>query len=129
MKKTTYNIKGCYYPHPEKNDFIDWIKSLDGYVVEYSGLRLGISRNYHLSGRPDDQRQEAGHEWKVTELTTGLLVGISAGTLKEAINKLPDFDKWDAVRTAVKRYLENGGKDINPGLEPQNVIYSVKGAA
>ena len=119
-KLTTYNIW-------RQNKGKDEINTIHGYTFDYSGIRYGISRNY-LVKDGKKWKEEIGYEWKITELTTGALVGIAGRTKKEAIEKLVSREnerRREAIREAVKAWEKENRPDHNENTIIQEQILSV----
>lgn len=116
MKKANYNISVFDTKENAKK-----LVSIPGYIFYFGGLRFGISNYYSFDGKA-----QKGTTWTITELTTGYSIGymFSAEKQKDAIHNLTVeyVNRADSIRTAVSAYK---GKDVNPGLIPNNEFLTV----
>lgn len=114
MKKTNYNIQGKFGNEP-------FITALPGYIFYYGGNRYGVTNYYKCP----NGKVEKSNYWSISELTTGYSVVPCKRTRKEAIDELINRRLTDGIKKAVKMYLDNGGKDANPSLIPDNEFLTV----
>lgn len=115
MQKANYNISVFNKKKGAKR------VSIPGYIFIFGGLRFGISNYYSSTGKA-----VKGYAWTITELTTGYSIGhmFSAAKRKDAIQKLTveNVHMMKSIRAAVSAY---NGKDVNPGLIPNNEFLTV----
>jgi len=82
MKKTHYFISVYNAEMPNSVEF----QTIPGYIFKLNGFMFGVTNKY----REKDYSISTGTMWNVTELTSGLLIGISGSTRKEAFNTLAE---------------------------------------
>ena len=61
-------------------------QTIPGYIFKLNGFIFGVTNKY----REKDYSISTGKAWNVTELTSGMLIGISGNTRKEAFNTLAE---------------------------------------
>ena len=101
MKKGTFAIYGIF------NGEIK-IESVNGYILDYGCFRFGI--------------RKAGMQWSITDISTGMLIGLYADRKKDII---PLLETRTEFLDTLKRLLDNPDERILTAQEKIREFYTL----